>query len=574
MQHVPALFWCLLSSLLLWLSYFPVNAGWLGWIALMPLVTVLQRYVQQEQAERWWDRPLLCGWISGLCFCLAALRWICLASPPMIAVYIVLTLIISLQWFFFFQFSRLMVQSLRIPLVLSAAIAWTALEYIRSQIWIGFSWYYLGHTQHEEVYFTQIADLAGVFGLSFIIMMVNVALARLLHEKSLKVVYAELVPAVALVGISCWYGSNVIVEDAQQLSRPLSPRLAILQGNQPQDLRNDADMWRKIDETYMRLGDQASRFKPELIIAPETCISVTWVRLPNEQLPQWAITQYPQLYLPERVNRYRNFAAYAPSRWQADLLFGFNTFDLRGSELRHTNSALLLNQQGDLTDAYDKIVCLPFGEYIPWAETLPIMKSLSPYKYEYTVRPGDDVHALRWKNLRLGALICYEDTVHDLTRTFILKENPSFFVNISNDGWFKGSEEHEQHLVSARFRCIETRRSMVRSVNMGVSCIIDALGRVIALPVKVPLGTQAGHFTANAGGASWTEAKDREGVLVGTVPIYTQISLYTRMGDVLPWLCWLMMTLSWIVSVIRHRASSSKAPHGPATASSGNPLRG
>lgn len=576
MQHIPALAWSLLSSLLLWLSFFPVNAGWLGWVALVPLLLVLQRYNNEERGVRWWDRPLLSAWLGGLVFCLVAFRWIALASTPMYAVYIAVAVVISLQWYFFFVFSKLLTQSLRMPLLLSAALSWTALEYIRSQIWIGFSWYYLGHTQHEEVYFTQIADLAGVYGLSFIIVMVNVAFARLVRERSFKVASFELVPSVVLVGLASWYGSVVITEDAQELTRPQSPRIAVLQGNQPQDLRNDASMWRNIDKSYTDLGNLATKFRPELIIAPETCISVTWIRLPDEQIPPWAVNKYPQLHIPEQVNRYRNFAAYAPSQWQADLLFGFNTLDFRSDEMRHTNSALLIDQKGDLKDAYDKIVCLPFGEYIPWAETLPFMKWLSPYEYEYTVRPGSDVHALRWKNYRLGTLICYEDTVHDLTRAFMLKENPSFFVNISNDGWFKGSEEHEQHLVCARFRCIETRRSMVRAVNMGVSCIIDALGRIVALPSPIPVQGNGGIFQSNAKGAAWREAKDREGLLIGSMPLYTQISLYTRMGDVLPWICWAVLILGWIVSFARRRipVSSREQPHGSAAATAGNPVRG
>ena len=140
-------------------------------------------------------------------------------------------------------------------------------------------------------------------------------------------------------------------------------------------------------------------------------------------------------------------------------------------------------------------------------------------------------------------------------------ENPSFFVNISNDGWFKGSEEHEQHLVCARFRCIENRRSMVRSVNMGISCIIDALGRVVALPAPVPLQGNPGVFVSNAPGSTWHEVKGKEGLLIGTVPLYTQISLYTRLGDVLPWICWGMMTVALVLSFLRRKTHGSH--HAP-----------
>jgi apolipoprotein N-acyltransferase len=131
-------------------------------------------------------------------------------------------------------------------------------------------------------------------------------------------------------------------------------------------------------------------------------------------------------------------------------------------------------------------------------------------------------------------LICYEDTVPHLPRQFFYPgPPPDFFVNISNDGWFKGSEEHEQHLAIARFRAAETRRGLVRSVNMGVSAVIDGDGTILALPAS-----------------SWREAKAREAVFVAEVPIYQGETIYVRWGDWFAWLCLalslglLMLTLS------------------------------
>lgn len=556
MLGLPAFSWCLISSLLLWLSFFPVNAGWLGWIALVPLGFVLQQYVDGTRGTRWFHRPLLSAWLGGLVFCLIAFRWICLASTPMIAVYVGVCLIISLQWLFFFVFTKLLHKNLRVPFVLAAAISWVAVEYFRSQLWFGYSWYYLSHTQHDELYFIQAADLAGAFGLSFIMAMVNMALARLILQRSLNSVTWELIPAVLLVGIACWYGSMRLAEDAEILPRPQTPRIAVLQGNQPQDLRNDAEKWKTIDRTYFELGEEASRFHPELMIAPETCLSHTWMRLKDDTIPEWALKQFPRI---ENAVAYgKSWAKQSAERWRSALLFGFNTYDLRGDSLRHTNSALMINREGQQAGIYDKIVCLPFGEYIPWAETLPFMKLLSPYPYEYTVRPGTEVNVLEWQRYRLGVLICYEDSVHNLCRQFVLEQNPSFFVNMSNDGWFKGSEEHEQHLVNARFRCIENRRSMVRAVNMGVSCIIDGMGRMVALPTTVPMpeGDKGAISAYDVKSSHWRETKDRTGILIGSVPIYTQLTLYTRFGDLLPWACWALVLVAVGMSIMKRRRTT------------------
>jgi len=93
-------------------------------------------------------------------------------------------------------------------------------------------------------------------------------------------------------------------------------------------------------------------------------------------------------------------------------------------------------------------------------------------------------------------------------------------VNMSNDGWFKGTSEHEQHLVASRFRAIETRRSLVRSVNMGISAAIDGDGRIIALPAE-----------------TWSKSKGIEGVVSVKVPIDDRTSIYAMTGDWLPWSC-------------------------------------
>jgi apolipoprotein N-acyltransferase len=545
MSRVPALVWCLLSSLLLWLSFFPFDLGALGWVALIPLLLVLERYLGPAPATRprWYDRPLLSAWLGGLVFCLVAFQWIRIASPPMYATWIVLALAVSvLQWPLFFVCTRLMTQHLQAPLILAAPVAWTALEFARSQIYIGFAWYFLGHTQHHEVYFTQAARLVGVYGLSFVMVMVNVGLWRTVSQGSLKVASFEFVPAVVLVGLACWYGSSVLEHDRSRLDQRMTKKIAILQGNQEQDLRNTHETWVQVDRNYSKLGDEAAQHQPALIVAPETCLSLPWIRLKEERLPDRATPK-----LVAAAQECRDWARKHAQRWKADILLGWNTWDFTREPFRHTNSAILLDRTGRERGSYAKIVCLPFGEYIPLINVLPFLKWLSPYDHEYAIVPGTEVNTLEWDYHRIAVLICYEDTVPDLVREFMRTTSPDFLANLSNDGWFKGWEEHEQHLVCARFRCIETHRSMVRAVNMGVSCIIDGLGRIIQLP---------------PGATTWHEAKNREAVIVGTVPLYDDETIYTRYGDLLPWGCWLVIAGSLLVGLARR----ARGPHAAAAA--------
>jgi apolipoprotein N-acyltransferase len=138
-------------------------------------------------------------------------------------------------------------------------------------------------------------------------------------------------------------------------------------------------------------------------------------------------------------------------------------------------------------------------------------------------------------------IICYEDTDPDLARRYSLPEDGApaadFLVNISNDGWFCGTSEHEEHLAICRFRAIETRRSLARAVNMGVSAVIDGDGRVVALP-----------------GPTWAESKKVSAVLTAAVPIDERMSLYSRWGDWLPWSCLGVVALGLVVSLWRRRS--------------------
>src|SRR6185312_9127557 len=200
-------------------------------------------------------------------------------------------------------------------------------------------------------------------------------------------------------------------------------------------------------------------------------------------------------------------------------------------------SALLIDAHGMKFGRYDKMHLVPFGEYVPFKETLPWMQTFTPYENDYSCRPGR-----RWTRFRFqvsrdaepakprgreftfGCLICYEDSDPYLARHYVAAAPVDFLVNISNDGWFNGTEEHEEHLAICRFRAIETRRSIVRAVNMGISCVIDSDGRVVALP-----------------GATWSASKKMEGIVAAAMPLDRRQSWYARLGDWLPAACWVLL---------------------------------
>ncbi len=168
-------------------------------------------------------------------------------------------------------------------------------------------------------------------------------------------------------------------------------------------------------------------------------------------------------------------------------------------------------------------------------------------------------------------MICYEDTDPDVARPYgggDKRAPVDFILNTSNDGWFNGTSEHEQHLAIARFRAIECRRSVGRAVNMGVSALIDPNGHVlpprgIGHMIKSPLHGDKPRFAIHHWRVDqpswghdlpvsrWGEFKKVQGVMFAAVPIDDRTSVYALAGDWLPWTCWSALAVGMFVGSIR-----------------------
>jgi apolipoprotein N-acyltransferase len=202
-----------------------------------------------------------------------------------------------------------------------------------------------------------------------------------------------------------------------------------------------------------------------------------------------------------------------------------------------------------LAGRYDKIHLVPLGEYVPFEKYTSVLQKLTPYPEGYGVEAGRDFTRFSFqdkdgKSYHFGVVICYEDTDPCLARKYVApgSEPVDFIVNMSNDGWFKGTAEHEQHLALARFRAIECRRTLVRSVNMGISAVIDGNGRVLA-PTNVDGEGEDAVWQIDGGPRSelpvsrWSEFKSVPAILTAQIPIDTRPSFYARFGDWFAWCC-------------------------------------
>jgi apolipoprotein N-acyltransferase len=174
----PALF-LLLAALttagLLWLCYFPANCGWLAWFALVPFLVL----VRSTARPRW---VYLCAWVCGLAFYFPALQWMRVADPRMVYAWIMLAVYCSLYFPIALRIIRFLDRRTVLPLILTLPLVWTALEFVRTWLFTGFSWYLLAYTQHDFLPVIQFADLTGAYGVTFLVAAVNAVLFEALSR--------------------------------------------------------------------------------------------------------------------------------------------------------------------------------------------------------------------------------------------------------------------------------------------------------------------------------------------------------------------------------------------------------
>lgn len=549
----------LVTGGLLWGGFFPLNLGSLGWVALVPFALMCV-------ANASGSRLFLASFLAGVCFFVPALQWIRVAHPMMYFAWIGLALACALFVPMVLALVRRLTLRGKVPLTLALPAAWVGLEWVRGSLLGGFPWYFLGHTQHDFLPMIQMADTTGAYGISFVLASVAGLLASMLlrvpgvarwlgHAEcpTGRFPIVSTACVVVLVGVCVGYGYWQLDHEPFRDG----PRVALVQGNVPQEVRNaksgnsEQDARRAIvnmRDHHLALSFQAAGAepRPDLIIWPETSYPLPWLVRPESRpdaMPDDGWNAMIDGTTAARVG----FATLA-ERHGTSVVLGLNTWQLNpdGKDVKF-NTALMVSPGGDEPATYHKMHRVPFGEFVPFKETLPFMGMFTPYDgVDYGIEAGTEFTRFRvtsadGETFTFGALICYEDSDPTLARSYVggqTGEDVDFLVNISNDGWFKRTEEHEQHLAICRFRAVEARRAVVRSVNMGISAIIDADGRVVAIP-----------------GETWSDSKEPPEstgrVVHGVVPIDDRPSRYAMLGDWLPASCGLILLTGLALSFRR-----------------------
>ncbi|PIE33399.1 apolipoprotein N-acyltransferase [candidate division KSB3 bacterium] len=472
----------------------------LAWVALIPLFAAIQ---QQDVKNTFW-----LGWMTGVVYCLGTLYWITITMvrygglPFWLSVITLFILAIYLALYvgIFTLLLRFLQRYTTIPLLLSAPILWVGLEYLRSFFVLGFPWNSLGYSQYLTPYVTQIADITGVYGVSFLIVLVNAGLYTiLLSNSSMLMKRRTAIVTCCCVGICVGYGVwRLSSSDIDQAAE--TTRAAVVQGNIDQGIKWDTEHRQKIFETYMRLSKETLNESPDMIIWPETAVPLAF-----------------------------NYDPSFRSR-MVEFVRGLNTFILFGGldflkvpsaprQYNSMNSAFLLSPKGELVGKYDKIHLVPFGEYVPFQPLLSFVEQITTAIGR--VVPGDTHVVLPYQKAPISAVICFEAIFPNLVRKFV-DRGAKLLVIITNDAWFGRSSASYQHFAMVTFRAIENRVAIARAANTGISGFIDPYGRILQ---------QSDLFI--------------EKTLIQTLPFRTTTTVYTRYGDIFARFC-LMFSLFFV----------------------------
>jgi apolipoprotein N-acyltransferase len=477
------------------------NFGWLAWIALVPLHLVLDNAVPR--------RALWLGWLAGFLAFTGIMSWVVTAmhqygKMPLIASYPVMWLLAAYLGLYVGLYAAAFAwMTKRSPAAaLGAPCLWVSLELVRAHFLSGLPWMLLGYSQYQWLPIIQIADITSVYGVSFLIVLVNVALADLIlwawrrfHLRQLPS-FSWPAPAAAASALlaALAYGQMAL----NHAPRPDAPSLTVglVQPNIDQAHKWDQAYRRETLDRYAALTARAAQ-GADLVIWPEAATPFFF----------------------EEEPLYRVEVAVLAHRGGAPLLFGSPALRRYPNGRPYLlNSAYLLSPDGRIAGRYDKRHLVPFGEYIPLHSSVlffldKLVEGIGDFEAGTTatvftpaVRPGVP-------QAKISVVICYEVIFPDLVREFVA-QGASVMATITNDAWFGASSAPYQHFAMVVFRSVENRVAFARSANTGISGLIDPSGRIL-------------HATA-----IFTEE-----AVSGRLPLRQALTFYTRYGDVFAYAC-------------------------------------
>ncbi|MBU1881334.1 apolipoprotein N-acyltransferase [bacterium] len=449
----------ILSGILFILAFPPIGWWFLAWIGLLPLLVHARSLAFGLAFRR--------GWWSGLIMNAGLLYWVAMNTGAELVVRWLslfgLLLILPLYWGFFAGFWAFLWKRWGDAAALVLPALWVAFEVIKNAPEIGFPWLELGLTQIDVMPVAQLAEIGGIRFVSVWVVAANVAVYLFMQRKHRSaLIIALLLLSGAIWGL--WRMNHLPPVDATLTA-------AIVQGN-----IDPEDKWRLPPDSsiviYEALTEQITAENDvDLVLWPETAVPV---------------------YLGHQM-RYQNRIRSLARNIDAAILTGASHYEfMEPAERGHYryNSAFFFPADGSQPGRYDKIRLVPFGERVPFQHWIPQLGELNFGQAEFTSGNQFITFPVA-EGVVVGAQICFESVFSEETAQFV-QNGASVLANLTNDAWYGNSSGPYQHAALVRFKCIETRRPLIRAANTGISLAADRTGRIIQ---KLLLG-ERGAFIA------------------------------------------------------------------------------
>ena len=498
----------IISGLLLAAAFPKWDHAWLLPVALIPLFWALRG---QSPKRAFWT-GLAAGlaanlgmfyWIFYVCHVFGGLPW-----PVAAAILLLMAAYLSLYrglwaWGVAWGADR------GLNLLWWAPALWVVLEFAQASVLFnGFPWNPLGNGFYRYPLLLQMADLTGVYGLSFLVVLLNATLFALFTGKTNRsdLNWRRLSLVAGLVAVWLIYGAYRLNEVQWQANNHPKLKVAVAKGNIKQ-----GEKWRKeaVQATLNRYRDLTMQVAgADLVVWPETAAPFFFLRTHDFSAQVQDIARQSHAYL----------------------LFGAPAWELTPQGERYFNRAYLLSPQGDVMGKYDKAHLVPYGEYVPLQRFFPFVQKMVPMIGDFEEGPVGGVLSLPQGNL--APLICFESIFPYLSRAQV-QNGARLLVNITNDAWFGTTSAPYQHLAMAVLRAVENRVSLARAANTGVSAFIGPDGRILW---SSDLFVEAAHSLE--------------------IPWLPGGSFYSRYGDVFAWVCVLLAVLGLSRCLFRRSRAS------------------
>jgi len=476
------------SGVLLSLAFPPADYAWVAFVALVPFVLALRGASGRTGA--------LTGLAFGVTFFGILVYWI---SYFGYAAWIALVLLQAVATVLFGGLAaRLGARYGAAGRLIAWPVLWSGLELARSRVPLGgFAWGDIGYTQHGGGAVLHLARLGGVYLLGLAIVVVNVLAAEMIGTASTRRRFTLAVAAIIIV----------IAPAALPLgaggARTGSLDVVAIQGNVPRDRFTGLGRQGRIGPEDFTIVENHLRETRALLSAPRPDL-VLWPENSFDRDPR----EWPQLFDPV-----------------LDLAAGIGAPFLIGAILDEgehwTNSNLLLEPSGEITQRYDKIHMVPFGEYVPWTWARRLVPALDR-ELPLDGTPGKSPFVFQVGDARLGSLICFESTYPSLARALV-RNGARVLVVTTNNASFGTSPAARQHLSMSRMRAVEHGVPLVQAAISGISAIVEPDGTIVK---------SAGLFTAAS--------------LRSALPLSDGRTPYTRYGA---WIEFSLAALAFVVAL-------------------------